>query len=152
MAKSNKETKEVTPAIPAAKPKKPKYFKLGANATLFVDPASQKKIVNTQIVEFTDKDMSTAKFKEAKRGGHIVEADADDIEAMEEKTNTGKTRKEKVEINPELAAFLKLPDNAAKAQFIKDEYENTPEEELALDVMNDDELLVAFKAAEGIED
>lgn len=126
--------------VATPKTKKPKKFKLGGDATLYVDPVANKKIANNEVVEFNDAEMSTQKFKTALRYGHLVAATDED-----EGDQTPET-------NPELVAFLALPDDQTKKQFLKDTYENNAEEEIAIDAMNSDELLVAFKTAEGIED
>lgn len=86
-----------------------KFFKLGEGATLFVDPASGKKLVGNRVEEFTPSQMGTEKFKVAKKNGHIEEVEEPD----EDEVNTE---------SDEVKKFKKL-NVADMRKTILDEYE-----------------------------
>jgi hypothetical protein len=132
MAKKEKNPEEAT-----TKTKKPKLFKLGVQASLFVDSSTGMKIAGTQHVEFSEKAMKSEKFVNAKRNGHIVEVTADDIE-------------EKDQVQADFEAFVALPNAAAKAAFLKKDYDLSEEEEKALDEMSEAQLVETYKTYEGI--
>lgn len=126
--KKDTPVKEVSKAV-----KKPKLFKLGEKATLFVDSVSKMKVLPGQNVEFDGKAMSTKKFKIAKTAGHLVEAGADeDATELEQ-------------VNPDLVDFLNSGSKEQKLEYIKDNYEVTEEEEAALAALSEAELDEEFK-------
>jgi hypothetical protein len=126
-----------------AYPKGTKHFKLGPVATLFVDPATKKKIAGQQVVPFEPKHQKSDKFNVAKRHGHIVEASDEDLEdASDSKSDSNSSQA--------LASFMALDGTDAKKRYLVDTYEMTDEEEVALDGMTDEQLTVKFKEYEGI--
>lgn len=107
-----------------------KFFKLGEGATLFVDPSTGKKLVGDRVEEFTPQQMSSEKFKVAKKNGHIELADEPD----EDEVNTD---------SAELKAFklLKADDMRKK---ILDEYELEEDEIAEVNKANKADLVTRY--------
>lgn len=72
-----------------------KHFKLGKKSSSFVDPLTKKKIAPGQVIEFTDADRKSKRFREAVEGKHIVEAS--DSEAKNQKAAVGSSPGESYE-------------------------------------------------------
>lgn len=133
MAK-NKEKVDLTKKNEVTKVgKKPKLFKLGEDASLFVDPETRKKVLPGQKVSFDAREMSTDKFKAAKKHAHLVEADGDEEETQAE------------EVNQDLVDFTNAGDSEARVKYIEDNYDVTPEEVESLKALSEDELMAEFK-------
>jgi len=117
-----------------------KFFKLGKKATMFYDPASQKKIVGDQVVEFDDKDQTTTRFQERLSGGHILETDA---------PKKGKIKVEEDEDEDEgkektdLEKFEALT-NAEMKKWLDDEYELTDADKAEIEAAKKKADLVAI--------
>ena len=102
---------------------KKKFYKLGEDATLFVDTASGKKVLPGQAVEFDVKAMSTSRFKIARKEGHLVEA------SEKEAKNGVKTEKEEVKLISH-AAFNKIKKVGDKKGYLLENFPELEEDDI----------------------
>lgn len=119
--------------------KKTKKFKLGPEATLFVDPTTKLKMAGKGLFDVTPEQQSSDKFKIARKNNHVVEPDDDDFEEEVEDEDI-----EETEVDEELAEFEKLKVDDMKDK-LEEDFELTSEEIAAIKLMKKADLIEEFK-------
>lgn len=136
---------------------KNQYYKLGEKASIFVDPATNVKILPGRIVEVVGNLNKSPKLRTAAQHGHIVRVEKEEYERflenskapIEEQEAVVKSKKEKAPENePEnIKSFRKLSD-AKRRQLILDEYELDDDEAKEIKGLKGEDLVNKYKELE----